>query len=235
ETTFEQNDKIGVTITLDGEATAYKSNAELTHNGTHFISQEIKWYGDDKPSVFEAYHPYNENYSKNFSISPDQTSTGYYQSDLLLAYAENVRPNINGVSLSFVHCMSQLVVKIENESSFEITAVRIGNTHGEVTVNSILRTVTVKVFSEKIEIDAQKMAENTFRAILAPQEAAVVLEIENDQGTTVTKTFKSISMTGGESYTANVTVSDDFDITQHEIISNGQIEGWESGGSLVEE
>ncbi|MCC8036346.1 MAG: fimbrillin family protein [Rikenellaceae bacterium] len=235
ETAFEQGDKIGVTIKLDGEATAYKTNAELTHNGSYFVSQEIKWYSEDVASTFEAYHPFDENYSKSFSVVQDQSTTGYYESDLLLAYAENVKPNVNGVSLTFVHCMSRLIVRIDNQSQHDISAVRIRNTRGDVTVNPSLKTATVKVFSNTIEISAQKIDSDIFRAILAPQEAAIEIEIENELGTTVTKTFKTISMSGGESYTANVTVSDDFDISDYQITSDGQIEGWEDGGDLTGE
>ncbi len=230
DTNFEAGDRIGLIITLD-DMTTHADNAALTHNGQYFEDDDLKWYSTNKSGDFTAYYPYQENYTGSYSVLADQTSDGYYQSDLLLAVARNVQPHPTGVSLGFIHAMSQIVVYINNNSVYEMVEVCVEDTKNDVLIDYTgdRPGVMLKLTAVQISILAQSLGADTYRAVVAPQTAEAVITVRNETGQEVSTTLPSTLFTAGTSYSVSVTLSDNFDITEVKIQSNGEIEAWVPG------
>ena len=76
EVNFETGDKIGVTITQNGDF-VYAENKQMTYSDGVFAG-DLLWYpeGNDKSQIV-AYYPYKEgNTPASFTVETDQTS-GY--------------------------------------------------------------------------------------------------------------------------------------------------------------
>ncbi|MCC8019694.1 MAG: fimbrillin family protein [Rikenellaceae bacterium] len=236
---FESGDKIGVNILLSesgygASGSTYADNEEMVHNGEYFApAEELKWYGSGSESTFEAYFPYMDDPETPFLIETDQTGDGYARADFLMARATGVSPNAGGVSMSFYHIMSQLVINIQNQSVYEITEVIISGTDCKGWLSFTDQTVVKPVINEKADITAQRLTEETYRAVLIPQQVAVTLKIKSgNNGIIATQEFKENHFVLGTSYRINLAVNSDFDITDVEIITDGEIGDWTEGGEL---
>ena len=59
DTDFELNDKVGLTITMTADGSAFVANKEMSFDGTDFKTEGFLWYEDvDATSTLFAYYPY---------------------------------------------------------------------------------------------------------------------------------------------------------------------------------
>ncbi|MCD8174256.1 MAG: fimbrillin family protein [Alistipes sp.] len=239
DNSFELGDKIGVNILLSdsglrASGEAYADNEEMVHNGDYFEpAEELKWYGSGPEATFEAYYPYMDDPETAFIIETDQTGDGYARADFLMARAMGVSPNVGGVSMNFYHVMSQLVINIQNQSAFEITEVTISGADCKGQLSFSDQTIVKPLMNEKAVITAQRLTEETYRAVLIPQQVAVTVQIRaGNNGVIATQAFKENNFQLGNSYKINLAVNSDFDITDADIITDGDIGEWNEGGEL---
>ena len=100
EVNFETGDKIGVTITQNGDF-VYAENKQMTYSDGVFAG-DLLWYpeGNDKSQIV-AYYPYKEgNTPASFTVETDQTS-GYGASDFMAAKKSDVISFLYEIFLSF--------------------------------------------------------------------------------------------------------------------------------------
>ena len=111
EVNFETGDKIGVTITQNGDF-VYAENKQMTYSNGIFAG-DLLWYpeGNDKSQIV-AYYPYTEgNTPASFTVETDQT-TGYGASDFMAAKKSDVLPTTNVISMNFKHMFTKLVINV---------------------------------------------------------------------------------------------------------------------------
>ena len=92
-TSFEEGDKIGLDVLVDGESDVFLFNAPLTYKGTSFSAENLNWYKDtEKTSVLTAYYPYSESGRPASVTVPADQSAGAASSDILGAVLSGAKP-----------------------------------------------------------------------------------------------------------------------------------------------
>ena len=84
DTDFELNDKVGLTITMTADGSAFVANKEMSFDGTDFKTEGFLWYEDvDATSTLFAYYPYQAGAAApaEFSVKADQSGANYTASD----------------------------------------------------------------------------------------------------------------------------------------------------------
>lgn len=230
---FDAGDQIGLTITKAG--TLYCENSPLRYDGSVFASEDLLWYNNlNEKSTLTAYYPYTAaGNPSRFNVHADQRLTADHSaSDLLAATAENVSPSESAVNMTFFHLLTKLVIEITNNSDSAIKQVVIQGTRGTALVN--LPTKSAKVDATSAEIVVYPFPTATtgeYVAILVPQTAALLLEIETVDGKRRTKKFQSVDLETGSLYTIEATISN---IDIHASIS-GAIQDWDDAGVIPPE
>ncbi len=223
---FSSNDQISVSAYTDAQySNAVAQNVLYTYNGSLFKSNNAIEYTEDEQMAFRAIYPYEADRTDSFTFvtNTDQSSTeNYNASDLMLAKASlssEIKP-----TLSFSHCLSQVIITISS-----------GDTPSSVTVNA-KNTAECNVASGTYEgtgsvanISALSAGNNAYKVVVAPQTitAGTTLAIINLSGIecravlTEDVTFKS-----GSSYACNgvITSSGEFSF---EFSTNT----WDNGGT----
>lgn len=143
-----------------------------------------------------------------------------------------MKPNINGVSLEFHHLMSQVIITVENQSEDEIASVKVSETKNTVYVDRVNFSTSIYVTSSYINILARQTAADTFMAIIGPQQAALKITVRNTMNREISTTLNSITFESGMSYRVTVSINDDYEITDVDISSKGEIVDWVDGGKI---
>lgn len=225
---FDTGDRIGLTISK-GSA-PYAENVPMTYDGTAFTASGLSWYNDlNEKSVLTAYYPYAEGGRPDeFTISSDQTQ-GNGPSDLLAAVKTDVTPVSAPVGMIFYHVMSQLTIVVSNSSSAVVTGVSVGGLVPTAEIDYSMPKAAAKSGVAAAEVKACEVKPGaTYRAILAPQQAALTVTVTTDDGRSHTKTLSSAQLESGRRYDMSVLVTNE----EIQISLSGDIGDWEDGGSL---
>lgn len=229
ELSFEQGDKIGLTI-LRADQSAYADNAPMIYADGVFVG-DVAWYEESVASKMVAYYPYSSaGMPTSFSVSPDQT-TGYGASDLMGAMKSDVVPTDNAVGMMFYHLMSKIIVRVQ-QTDTDINSVVLRNSIP--TANVDLKSLTVEVDKTKavVDITAQAVTANsTYRAVIVPQTTSLTLVVTTTQGKTYTQKLLSANIEGGGQYGVSVELVKD----RLKVSMSGDIENWTNEGELKEE
>lgn len=229
ELSFEQGDKIGVTIIKDDQS-KHADNALMTYTDGAFIGN-TSWYEGAATSKILAYYPYaSTGMPTTFSVESDQTM-GYGSSDLMGAVKLDVTPTKDAVDMIFKHLLAKIVVNVL-QTDEEISSVTISNSLPTATINWDDLAVTVNQTATATDITAQSVTANsTYRAIIIPQTVALSIAVTTKQGETFTKKLSSATIESGGQYTVNVKIVDE----QLKVSMTGDIENWTDEGELTEE
>ena len=188
---FEQNDQMSVYVTKYEADTPsmlqfsgnYANNVKSTFDGVKWNSSTPVYWSEGKFDVF-AFYPYGEPTSVKdyrFSVALDQSTTrtpealgGYEASDLLWAKATAVTKAGGIVPLTFSHRMSKLTVKLKKGPEYEGAfpddiVVRVHNVVCDATVDIASGIVTVDGRATRKSVTANKLALDTYSAIIVPQ------------------------------------------------------------------
>lgn len=225
---FDTGDRIGLTISK-GSA-PYAENVPMTYDGTAFTASGLSWYNDlNEKSVLTAYYPYAEGGRPDeFTVSSDQTQ-GNGPSDLLAAVKTDVTPVSAPVGMIFYHVMSQLTIVVSNSSSAVVTGVSVGGLVPTAEIDYSMPKAAAKSGVATAEVKACEVKPGaTYRAILAPQQAALTVTVTTDDGRSHTKTLSSAQLESGRRYDMSVLVTNE----EIQISLSGDIGDWEDGGSL---
>lgn len=225
---FDTGDRIGLTISK-GSA-PYAENVPMTYDGTAFTASGLSWYNDlNEKSVLTAYYPYAEGGRPDeFTVSSDQTQ-GNGPSDLLAAVKTDVTPVSAPVGMIFYHVMSQLTIVVSNSSSAVVTGVSVGGLVPTAEIDYSMPKAAAKSGVAAVEVKACEVKPGaTYRAILAPQQAALTVTVTTDDGRSHTKTLSSAQLESGRRYDMSVLVTNE----EIQISLSGDIGDWEDGGSL---
>ena len=225
---FDTGDRIGLTISK-GSA-PYAENVPMTYDGTAFTASGLSWYNDlNEKSVLTAYYPYAEGGRPDeFTVSSDQTQ-GNGPSDLLAAVKTDVTPVSAPVGMIFYHVMSQLTIVVSNSSSAVVTGVSVGGLVPTAEIDYSMPKAAAKSGVAAAEVKACEVKPGaTYRAILAPQQAALTVTVTTDDGRGHTKPLSSAQLESGRRYDMSVLVTNE----EIQISLSGDIGDWEDGGSL---
>ena len=149
-----------------------------------------------------------------FEVKDNQSnSENYYNSDFLRAYAESIKKTSKPVELTFNHLMSKILLTITPDDTFEedefdnaTKVVKIGNVPYTGIINLAEGTVAGNATKKKT-ITALAGENNTFSAIVFPQNATdVKFSIEID-GKSYSATLPSASFTSGKVYSYSLSVT----------------------------
>ena len=222
EVNFESGDKIGVTITQNGDF-VYAENKLMTFNDGVFAG-DLLWYpeGNDKSQIV-AYYPYREgNTPASFSVQTDQT-TGYGASDLMAASKSDILPTTSVISMNFKHMFTKLLINVTKEVEANISSIALKGSIPTATLDLAALTVTADANVTATNITAQAVEANkTYRAIIVPQTVALTLEVVTSDGKTLSQKLTSATLAQGGQYSVNIRVLPD-DI---EVKLSGEIDGW---------
>lgn len=228
EVNFETGDKIGVTITQNGDF-VYAENKQMTYNDGVFAG-DLLWYpeGNDKSQIV-AYYPYKEgNTPASFTVETDQTS-GYGASDFMAAKKSDVLPTTNVISMNFKHMFTKLVINVTKEVEANISSIALKGSIPTATLDLSALTVTADANASATSIVAQAVKANeTYRAIIVPQTVALTLEVATSDGKTLSQKLTSTTLAQGGQYSVNIRVLPD-DI---EVKLSGDIENWTDEGEI---
>ena len=225
---FDTGDRIGLTISK-GSA-PYAENVPMTYDGTAFTASGLSWYNDlNEKSVLTAYYPSAEGGRPDeFTVSSDQTQ-GNGPSDLLAAVKTDVTPVSAPVGMIFYHVMSQLTIVVSNSSSAAVTGVSVGGLVPTAEIDYSAPKAAAKSGVAAAEVKTCEVKPGaTYRAILAPQQAALTVTVTTDDGRSHTKTLSSAQLESGRRYDMSVLVTNE----EIQISLSGDIGDWEDGGSL---
>ena len=226
DTDFEENDRIGLSVTKGDEA--YLENQQLIFSNGVFSSDAV-WYAEAaQTSTLTAYYPYMaEGAPEKFSVETDQRE-GYGNSDLMASVKTNVTPSSNAVNMIFKHLLSKIIVDIENESGSEIAEVALKGSVPTADINLADLTAVADEKALPADIIMQKVSDTLYRAIVVPQTVAFTLNVKTSSGKELAQELVSMQLKQGGQYTVTARVtSDDIKITV-----SGDIENWEDEGEI---
>lgn len=247
-TQFEAGDQMSLyAVEYDGEEAQplqiggnFLNNERMTYDGGLW-SADRTLYWSEAPCDFYGFYPYQEINTMTgslFNLPTDQNRpetqtmiSGYEEADLMWAKAEKVSRTDGVVKLQFNHLLSRLIVKVvrgeeyEGELPEEITA-HIYNTVTTAVVDYTTGSVQKYPLGEKHTITMKRLSEDTFAAILVPQniERRTPLVEITMEGIAYLLEY-SMSFRNGRQYTLNVVLNTSPDQEKIEISIGGEIEG----------
>ncbi len=197
ETEFEEGDRIGLYVTSYDETPVplqvsgnWANNIAATLTGADWVTEKKIFWSEGKMDVY-AYYPYMAISSVDeqpFAVALDQnvpgdeTSLGGYEaSDFLwaktegsVAPADGSDPSAATVSLTFKHCLTKFVIKLEKGPDYEgdfpeESELYIHNVVPTATIDFATGAVTKDMFGEPTTIRARRVDDGTFEAIIVPQ------------------------------------------------------------------
>ena len=135
--------------------------------------------------------------------------------------------------MTFYHLMTQLSVKITNQTGSPVVEVAIGGTAIDALVDLSVPEAVVRPDAGSATIRAYEVIpDSVYRAILVPQQATLTVSVSFGNGETRTETIENASLESGRSYNLPVVVSDDSAL-KIEVGLSGEIADWVDGGELT--
>lgn len=232
ELSFEENDQIGLTITMDADASTFVENSLMTYSGSKFTGS-LLWYDNTvATSSLVAYYPYvaGESNPTSFTVNADQTvDQAYTQSDLMIATVSGATPSVDAVSMTFKHSLSRIVVDIDNQSGQDVKSVKIGGSYSTATLDLSTQSVVADETSSVIEIVAPLWDDNLYKIVIVPQTVALSFIVELEDGTEMSVTKAEVTFSSGAQYSAEVVVTAEGGIDAE---LSGDIDDWTEGGLI---
>lgn len=230
---FDRGDRIELTISrASGD---YVVNHPMEYDGSVFkAAAGLLWYENARDSsTLTAYYPYSDTGAPTqFRVAVEQR-LGYESSDLLGAVQRSVVPGKAPIGMTFYHLMTQLSVKITNQTGSPVVEVAIGGTAIDALVDLSVPKAVVRPDAGSATIRAYEVIpDSVYRAILVPQQATLTVSVSFGNGETRTETIENASLESGRSYNLPVVVSDDSAL-KIEVGLSGEIADWVDGGELT--
>lgn len=224
---FELGDKIGLTITR--RTGNYVENVPMTYNGSLFSAADLQWYATDETSTLTAYYPYVYTGTPNtFRVATDQVAS-CESSDLLSARKTNVIPSTSAISMVFRHLMTSVKIVLTNQTNSVVSAIIVGGTVVDATVDFATATTAVKHDGTATEIKAHPITPNLlYQAVVVPQTAALTITIQTADGKSRATTFASNTLLQGKIYTVELTLGK----TSLTPVLSGEVVDWAQGETL---
>lgn len=168
------------------------------------LSEEIHWPADmpDSSVRFGAYAPYDKSFGDTdiFNVKSDQSSDANFTASDLLIAATKASVSSPFVDLEFKHALVKLIVYVKGDKVSKVQALKLSPSafvdflKGEASNLTAEADITAHMsFTEEDGVQAYEL-------LVAPQEAAVTLEITDANGTHEVKTASSLNMVSGKTY-----------------------------------
>ena len=232
EVNFEEGDRVGLTVKVEGAAEDYASNACFTYAGDLF-SGSLEWYADIyTPADFYAYYPYNESGAPTSYFQHEDQSAGIGAADFMMASKKGVRPSMNAVAMVFKHMMTKLVINIDNESGAGVDKVEVLS--GTLGVDLDYENMALLPCSGALPavcpqtVTYEAVAGKTWQMILIPQTAPLELIVTLSNRTVIRQNLVSTTYKSGGQYTINARILPDNMI----VSASGEIENWTDEGEV---
>ena len=245
ETSFEQNDKIGLYV-ADAKAQLeiggnLVNNEALTYDGSNWAAARTLYWDKGTYTAY-AYYPYIENVSnitdQPFSIALDQSTAkskevlgGYEASDLLFATSKNISASASPIPLNFKHIMSKLKIRLIKGEDFEgdmptTAQVTIHNTVPTATIDLQAGVATRYVKGTRKSIIAHQDDDTSYSAIIVPQRIENRMPLIEVVMKGVSYLFESkFQFKPGTEHLVNLIISDNPDQVKIEV--GGEIKNWQ--------
>lgn len=228
DTSFEEGDRIGVSISKSGET--YAENVMMEFSQSVF-SGDLEWYEDtETASEIYAYYPYSESgVPATFTVAADQ-SKGTSPSDFIIGSIKDAKPSEDAIAMTFRHVLNKVVVEITNDTDANITSVILKGSKTTADVNVNAASVTVSASSETADITAyEAVANERYYAILVPQTVSMVLEINTSDSKTYSQDLEEITLGQGGERTVTARISEEQGL---QVKVAGEIEDWTDEGEI---
>ena len=232
EVNFENGDRIGLTIKVNGAAENYASNECMTYASDVFTS-DLEWYADIyTPANFHAYYPYNETGAPVSYFQHEDQSEGIAAADFMMAAKKGVLPSQNAVAMVFKHIMTKLVINIDNQSGAEVEKVEVLSSTLGVDLDyenmALLPCsgVLPAVCPQTTAYEA--VSGKTWQMIMIPQTAPLELYVTLSNHTVIRQALVNTTYKSGGQYTINARIVQDNMI----VTASGEIENWTDEGEI---
>ena len=212
DTAFENGDEIGLFAGVAGT----KVNVDA--------ATPIQWLKDQTAPVdFIGYYPYNASLSDaaayDFAVATDQSVEGAYAaSDLMVANTTANPPSSETdeaiVNLNFKHVLSKVVIKIDNQTAAEVTAVSFLNIANAAKFNlgvagdevaSSVGALQPLIKGVRGANDGTKLV---YQLLIVPQSATPQIKVETAEGNVYVYSLASaFTFAKGKKYTADVAIT----------------------------
>ena len=232
EVNFEDGDRIGLTVKVEGAAENYAANACFTYAGDLF-SGDLDWYADIyTPADFYACYPYDENGAPTSYFQHEDQSAGIAAADFMMAAKKGVLPSQNAVAMVFKHMMTKLVINIDNQSGAEVETVEVLS--GTLGVDLDYENMALLPCSGALPavcpqtVTYEAVAGKTWQMIMIPQTAPLELIVTLSNRTVIRQTLVNTTYKSGGQYTINARILPDNMI----VSASGEIENWTDEGEV---
>ena len=232
EVNFEDGDRIGLTVKVEGAVENYASNACFTYAGDLF-SGDLEWYADIyTPADFYAYYPYNENGAPTSYFQHEDQSAGIAAADFMMAAKKGVLPSQNSVAMVFKHMMTKLVINIDNQSGADVDKVEVLS--GTLGVDLDYENMALLPCSGALPavcpqtVTYEAVSGKTWQMIMIPQTAPLELIVTLSNRTMIRQTLVNTTYRSGGQYTINARILPDNMI----VSASGEIENWTDEGEV---
>lgn len=246
DTSFEGNDKIGISMTPGNTTNVLYS----TEDGTNFTSATPITYGmagNVETVDFTAVYPYKEGsisnsvYNFTLSTSPETPLT---ENDVMLASATEIQVGSKNVNLNFKHKLVKVVVQLSDANGQAITGaqLKINNQQLAGSLNLSDATVTsTDVADDEMPFAANASIRGQYQTIVMPSAPVQGRYIEvSHEGKTYTLPVDNQEFVSGKKLTFTATLNADGTVDPGKpIIVNPTVSDWdekiESGWILTGE
>lgn len=246
DTSFEGNDKIGISMTPGNTTNVLYS----TEDGTNFTSANPITYdmaGNVETVDFTAVYPYKEGSISNsvysFTLSTDP-ETPLTENDVMLASATEISVGSKNVNLNFKHKLVKVVVQLSDANGQAITGaqLKINNQQLAGSLNLSDATVTsTDVADDEMPFAANASISGQYQTIVMPSDPVQGRYIEvSHEGKTYTLPVDNQEFISGKKLTFTATLNADGTVDPGKpIIVNPTVSDWdekiESGWILTGE
>lgn len=232
EVNFEDGDRIGLTVKVEGAAEDYASNACFTYAGDLF-SGDLEWYADIyTPADFHAYYPYRDTGAPTSYFQHEDQSAGIAAADFMMAVKKGVFPSQNAVAMVFKHMMTKLVINIDNQSGADVEKVEVLS--GILGVDLDYENMALLPVSGAVPdvcpqtITYESVPGKTWQMIMIPQTAGLELIVTLSNRTEIRQGLVSTTYKSGGQYAINARILPDNMI----VSASGEIENWTDEGDV---
>lgn len=215
DTSFEENDKIGISMTPGNTTNVLYS----TEDGTNFTSATPITYGmagNVETVDFTAVYPYKEgsisNSVYNFTLSTNP-ETPLTENDVMLASATEISVGSKNVNLNFKHKLVKVVVQLSDANGQAITGaqLKINNQQLAGSLNLSDATVTsTDVADDEMPFAANASISGQYQTIVMPSAPVQGRYIEvSHEGKTYTLPVDNQEFVSGKKLTFTATLNAD--------------------------
>ena len=206
---------------LDGGA--WKDNVTDGGDGSSWNTNSVHYWTTDaskenSTASFTGFYPTTLNVttaSTDVALDFSALTNGNDQVDHLVAFNTGTKASNadNGVALNFKHVLSKVVIKIDNQTTQEITAVSFLNVANAAQFNlasagdevaSSVGEVQPSIKAVKGNNDGDKLV---YQLLIVPQSAQPQIQLETSEGVYLYSLASAFSFAKGKKYTAEVALT----------------------------